>query len=235
MIAGHYHPDRGRILLNERSVGGRAAHELYHLGLARTFQIAREFASLTVLENLLVPPAGQIGERLWWAFLRWGAIRHQEAALRERARDALAFLKLDHLADEPAGNLSGGQKKLLELGRVMMSDCTTVLLDEIGAGVNRTLLGELAGLIERLNQERGYTFWVIEHDMDLISRLCDPVIVMAEGTGADPGHHGRHPRRRPGHRGLSRRRRGQGEARGKASLPRRRSPRAAPKAAWAPA
>ena len=182
IVAGLYQPDRGEILLNGQSVGGRKPHELYHLGLARTFQIAHEFAGLSVIENLLVPPAGQIGERLWWAFLRWRAIRDQERALRARAQEALAFLKLDHLASEPAGSLSGGQKKLLELGRVMMSDCKVVLLDEIGAGVNRTLLSELAGLIERLNRERGYTFCVIEHDMDMIARLCDPVIVMAQGS-----------------------------------------------------
>lgn len=182
IVAGLYHPDRGEILLDGRSVGGRKPHELYHLGLARTFQIAHEFSGLTVTENLMVPPTGQIGERLWATFTRWGAIKAQERALREKAREALAFLKLDHLADEPASSLSGGQKKLLELGRVMMSECTVVLLDEIGAGVNRTLLADLAGLIERLNAERGYTFCVIEHDMDMIARLCDPVIVMAEGT-----------------------------------------------------
>ncbi|MGF1623756.1 MAG: ABC transporter ATP-binding protein [Alphaproteobacteria bacterium] len=182
IIAGLYAPDGGEILLEGRSIAGRRPHEIYHLGLARTFQIAREFTSLTVLENLMVPPPGQIGERLWWAFTRWRAIREQEQALKMRAQEVLAFLKLDHLAHEPAGSLSGGQKKLLELGRVMMSDCRVVLLDEIGAGVNRVLLAELAGLIERLNRDRGYTFCVIEHDMDMIARLCDPVIVMAEGT-----------------------------------------------------
>ncbi|MEZ5670549.1 MAG: ABC transporter ATP-binding protein [Alphaproteobacteria bacterium] len=188
IVAGLYRPDRGRILLNGRPVGGRRPHELYRLGLARTFQIAHEFAGLTVLENLLVPPAEQIGERLWWALLRWGAIRAQERALGQRAVEVLQFLKLDHLAGEPAGSLSGGQKKLLELGRVMMSDCKVVLLDEIGAGVNRTLLSELAGLIERLNRERGYTFCVIEHDMDMIARLCDPVIVMAQGSVLTQGN-----------------------------------------------
>lgn len=181
-IAGLYRPESGAIFLNGQSVAGRKPHELYHLGLARTFQIAHEFSSLTVLENLMVPPVNQIGERLWWTFTRWAAIREQERELRARAEEALTFLKLDHLADSPAGSLSGGQKKLLELGRVMMSDCKVVLLDEIGAGVNRTLLAELSGLIERLNRDRGFTFCVIEHDMDMIARLCDPVIVMAEGT-----------------------------------------------------
>jgi branched-chain amino acid transport system ATP-binding protein len=93
----------------------------------------------------------------------------------------LDFLTIDHLADERAGNLSGGQKKLLELGRTMMVDAKVVFLDEVGAGVNRTLLNTIGDAIVRLNRERGYTFCVIEHDMDFIGRLCDPVIVMAEG------------------------------------------------------
>ena len=125
--------------------------------------------------------------------------------LRDRAREVLEQLRLTHLEREYAGNLSGGQKKLLELGRTMMIKPKVVLLDELGAGVNRTLLGELAGEIERLNRDHGYTFFVIEHDMDLIARLCEPVIVMAEGR-ADPGQHGRDAAQRGGDRGLSRRR-----------------------------
>jgi branched-chain amino acid transport system ATP-binding protein len=108
-------------------------------------------------------------------------VREEEAKLRKRAEDVIAFLRLGPVKYERAGNLSGGQKKLLELGRVMMADPKIVLLDEVGAGVNRTLMAELAADIERLNRERHYTFFVIEHDMDLIARLCDPVIVMATG------------------------------------------------------
>ncbi|MDP6219933.1 MAG: ATP-binding cassette domain-containing protein, partial [Alphaproteobacteria bacterium] len=108
-------------------------------------------------------------------------IAREERELCDRADDVLKFLTIDHLADEKAGNLSGGQKKLLELGRTMMVEAKIVFLDEVGAGVNRTLLNTIADAIVRLNKERGYTFCVIEHDMDFIARLCDPVIVMAEG------------------------------------------------------
>ncbi|HUE46742.1 MAG TPA: ATP-binding cassette domain-containing protein, partial [Aestuariivirgaceae bacterium] len=106
----------------------------------------------------------------------------QEAEVRRKAADVIGFLGLDHVKNEPAGNLSGGQKKLLELGRVMMAEPRIVLLDEIAAGVNRTLLQSVVATIERLNQEHGLTFFVIEHDMDMIARLCDPVIVMAAGS-----------------------------------------------------
>ena len=109
-------------------------------------------------------------------------MREQEEQIRQKALEVIDFLKISHLADEPAGNLSGGQKKLLELGRTMMVDAKIVLLDEVGAGVNRTLLAEIGDAILRLNKERGYTFCMIEHDMDFIGRLCDPVIVMAEGS-----------------------------------------------------
>ena len=109
-------------------------------------------------------------------------MKRQEEEIRARALDVIEFLNLNHLVDEKAGNLSGGQKKLLELGRTMMVDAKVVLLDEVGAGVNRTLLAEIGDAIIRLNKERGYTFCMIEHDMDFIGRLCDPVIVMAEGA-----------------------------------------------------
>jgi len=182
IIAGVIRPDEGRILLDGADITGRRTHELCALGLVRTFQIAHEFARMTVLENLMVVPSGQTGESLLAAWLRWGKVRVEEARLRERAEAVLEFLRLDELAGELAGNLSGGQKKLLELGRAMMTEAKVVLLDEVGAGVNRTLLGELAGHIEKLNRDQGYSFCVIEHDMDLIARLCHPVIVMAEGS-----------------------------------------------------
>ncbi|MEK9735204.1 MAG: ATP-binding cassette domain-containing protein, partial [Paracoccaceae bacterium] len=156
-------------------------HELFAQGVLRTFQIAHEFGSMTVLENLMMVPGGQTGESLWNTWFHRKRIAQEEAELKERALDVLKFLTIDHLAEEKAGNLSGGQKKLLELGRTMMVDAKVVFLDEVGAGVNRTLLNTIADAIIRLNRERGYTFCIIEHDMDFISRLCDPVIVMAEG------------------------------------------------------
>ncbi len=174
-------PDSGRIELDGEDVTGRRPHELFRRGLVRTFQIAHELARMTVLENLMVVPPGQSGERLMTALFRPGRVRAEERIFRERAEEVLGRLKLGALRFELAGNLSGGQKKLLELGRAMMTDAKIVLLDEIGAGVNRSLMAELAFYIERLNREQGYSFCIIEHDMDLIARLCDPVVVMAEG------------------------------------------------------
>ena len=182
MVAGLFAPDTGSIALEDRDITGKRPHALFDMGLVRTFQIAHEFSRMTVLENLMVVPPEQDGESLWAAWLRWGAVRRRDAEVRRRAEQVLEFLNLSKLKFELAGNLSGGQKKLLELGRTMMTDARVVLLDELGAGVNRTLLASLSSDIERLNREFGYTFWVIEHDMDMIARLCDPVIVMAEGT-----------------------------------------------------
>jgi branched-chain amino acid transport system ATP-binding protein len=181
MLAGFMAPDSGRIELDGEDVTGRRPHELFRRGLVRTFQIAHELARMTVLENLMVVPPGQSGEHLLTALFRPGRVRVEERALRERAEEVLGRLKLGALRFELAGNLSGGQKKLLELGRAMMTDAKVVLLDEIGAGVNRSLMAELAFYIERLNQDQGYSFCIIEHDMDLIARLCHPVVVMAEG------------------------------------------------------
>ncbi|MEO0545404.1 MAG: ABC transporter ATP-binding protein [Pseudomonadota bacterium] len=182
MIAGLFAPTSGKIILDGEDVTGLPPHALFGKGLLRTFQIAHEFSSLTVRENLMMVPDGQLGERLLNTWIRRGAVRAQEAEIRDRADDVIDFLKLGHLTHEQAGNLSGGQKKLLELGRTMMVDAKVVLLDEVGAGVNRTLLGEVGDAILRLNEERNYTFCMIEHDMDFIARLCDPVIVMAEGS-----------------------------------------------------
>ena len=181
LIAGVLVPDAGRIFLGGEEVTGLPPHELFHRGLLRTFQIAHEFSTLTLRENLLTVPAHQTGESLLGAWLKPAKVREEERANREKADEVIDFLGLSPVADERAGNLSGGQKKLLELGRTMMVDARIVLLDEVGAGVNRTLLRRIAESILRLNLERGYTFCMIEHDMEFISRLCDPVIVMAEG------------------------------------------------------
>ena len=181
-IAGHLTPTSGRILLDGEEITGLPPHELFRRGLLRTFQIAHEFSTLTVRENLMMVPGDQPGEGLWTALFGRSTMRERERAVAEKADEVLHFLHLNHVADELAGNLSGGQKKLLELGRTMMVDAKIVFLDEVGAGVNRTLLKTIGHAIARLNRERGYTFCMIEHDMDFIGRLCDPVIVMAEGT-----------------------------------------------------
>jgi branched-chain amino acid transport system ATP-binding protein len=182
VIAGLYKPDSGTVQLDGQDITGLAPHELFARGLLRTFQIAHEFSSLTVRENLMMVPQNQSGERLMDAWLQPAKIRQEEAALITKANEVISFLQLDLVANERAGNLSGGQKKLLELGRTMMTDAKIVFLDEVGAGVNRTLLKHIGDSILRLNREQGYTFCMIEHDMEFISRLCDPVIVMAEGS-----------------------------------------------------
>ena len=182
IIAGNIMPTSGRVFLDGEDVTGYPSHELFYKGLLRTFQIAHEFSSLTVLENLMVVPGYQSGEKLIDTWFRSKLVYSEEQKIRIKAMEVIEFLKLNHLTQEIAGNLSGGQKKLLELGRTMMVDAKVVLLDEVGAGVNKTLLKEISNSILRLNRELGYTFCMIEHDMDLISLLCDPVIVMAEGS-----------------------------------------------------
>ena len=181
-IAGLYAPDNGDVYLEEKNIAGLKPHELFSMGVLRTFQIAHEFASLTVLENLMMVPGNQRGEKLIYALFGDKAVKKEEERIRAKAIEVIEFLNLKHLTQEIAGNLSGGQKKLLELGRTMMVEANLVLLDEVGAGVNRTLLNEISDAILRLNKERNYTFFVIEHDMDLIEKICDPVIVMAEGS-----------------------------------------------------
>ncbi|MDJ0826765.1 MAG: ABC transporter ATP-binding protein [Rhodobacter sp.] len=181
VVAGVLKPTSGRVSMAGEDITGLPPHALFAKGLLRTFQIAHEFHSMTVRENLMMVPGGQSGEALWNAWFRRSMVAGEESALLKKADEVLEFLTIDHLADEKAGNLSGGQKKLLELGRTMMVDARVVFLDEVGAGVNRTLLNTIGDAIIRLNRERGYTFCMIEHDMDFIGRLCDPVICMAEG------------------------------------------------------
>ncbi len=181
LVAGNITPDSGKIVFDGQDVTGLRPYELFGRGMLRTFQIAHEFSNMTALENLMVVPDHQDGENILAAWFTPGAVKARDMAVRQKANDVIDFLKLAHVKNELAGNLSGGQKKLLELGRTMMVDAKVVLLDEVAAGVNRTLLQDLAANIERMNQELGYTFFVIEHDMDLIGRLCDPVIVMAAG------------------------------------------------------
>ena len=181
VIAGHYTPTSGRVLLDGEDISGLAPHDLFAKGLLRTFQIAHEFSTLTVRENLMMVPDNQSGESLLSTWLNRKKVAEEEERVRAKADEVMAFLEISHVADELAGNLSGGQKKLLELGRTMMVDAKIVFLDEVGAGVNRTLLNTIGDAILRLNKERGYTFCMIEHDMEFITRLCDPVICMAEG------------------------------------------------------
>jgi branched-chain amino acid transport system ATP-binding protein/neutral amino acid transport system ATP-binding protein len=179
-VSGLVPPGSGRVRFDGRDVTGWRADRVTQAGLVRTFQIARGFPRLSVLENLLLYGDRQPGERLVRALLRTAAARRREAELTERALAVARRLSLTRVIDAPASDLSGGQKKLLELGRALMTDPKLILLDEPIAGVNPTLAGEIAEHLQALRAE-GLTFLIIEHHLDLIARLCRPVIVMAEG------------------------------------------------------
>jgi len=182
IIAGSLEPSAGQIFLEGNNITAFPSYKLFDKGVLRTFQIAHEFSKMTVLENLMVVPGSQSGEKLLNSWFQRSKIREEEKEIKKRAEEVIEFLNLTHLTYELAGNLSGGQKKLLELGRTMMVDAKIVLLDEVGAGVNRTLLNDIAHAIVKLNKEKGYTFCMIEHDIEFISKLCNKVIVMAEGA-----------------------------------------------------
>ena len=179
-IAGQLPPDAGEIRLEGRRIDGLRPDQVFRHGLGRTFQIPRPLGSLSVMENLLLAPARQSGEGLLNSWLRPARVRAEEAAHREKAREVLEFVGFAHLAEQPARVLSGGQQKLLELARVLMVDPLLVLLDEPAAGVNPALLESLLERVLAL-RERGVTFLLIEHNMEVVMRLCNPVLVMAQG------------------------------------------------------
>ena len=181
IIAGSEKPTSGKISLYGSDITGLPTHKLYDLGLVRTFQLSHEFKNMTVLENLMVSGSEQKGESIFSNWFSKKKVKERESELFIRAQESLEFLGLINLASELAGNLSGGQKKLLELGRTMMTDARMVLLDEPGAGVNPTLMLRVIEMIRKLNSERGYTFCIIEHDMDLVADLCDHIMVLSEG------------------------------------------------------
>ena len=188
VINGSIKPDSGSVQLNNYELIGLQPHELFEIGVLRTFQIPHEFFSLTVLDNLLVVPPNKIGEMFFGQLFFEKKIKKIEEINVKKAQDILDILGLSHLEKEYAGNLSGGQKKLLELGRVMMVEPEIILLDEVGAGVNKTLLKKISNIIKKLNKEKKYTFIMIEHDLDFISKLCDTIIVMAEGQFLTQGN-----------------------------------------------
>ncbi len=181
LITGFLKPTSGHILFQGERIDGLPPHRIFHRGIVRTFQIPRELKTMTVLENLMLVPPNQVGEQIWNPLLFGFRVSRQERRIYEKALEVLEFVDLVHLRDEYAANLSGGQKKLLELARTLMTDPAMILLDEPGAGVNRVLMRKLVDNIETLCLELGITFFVIEHDMDLITRLCNPVIVMSQG------------------------------------------------------
>jgi branched-chain amino acid transport system ATP-binding protein len=178
--------DSGQIELEGRSLAGLAPERISALGLTRSFQIARGFPRLTVFEHLMVYGRAQPGERWLAALFGAAAVRQREQALAEAALAVARRLRLDRVIDHLVGELSGGQKKLLEIGRALMAEPRLVLLDEPVAGVNPTLAGEIVEIIRGL-RDKGLTFLVVEHDMEAVSRLCDPVVVFAEGRRLTQG------------------------------------------------
>jgi neutral amino acid transport system ATP-binding protein len=181
-ITGVHEADGGTVLFNGEDITGLKPYKIANRGLVRTFQIARELEEMTVLENLMLAPREQVGEGLLHAVtpgLRDNVVS-QETELREEVWETLEFFEIDHLAEEFAGNLSGGQRKLLELARALMVDPDMLLLDEPFAGVNPSLEEKLLDRIHAL-REQGYTFLLVEHDMDLIMKNCERVIVMHQG------------------------------------------------------
>ena len=187
-ISGFISPDAGSITFDGADITGMAPHRVARRRLTRTFQIPQELSSLTVLENLVLAHPRQAGERLWNSWFRPELVARDERAAVIRAGEILELVALTDLAYDPAGTLSGGQRKLLELARALMADPVMILLDEPGAGVNPTLVRRLVSYIRTIQHELGVTFLVIAHDMDLIARLCDPVIVMTEGRVLTSGH-----------------------------------------------
>jgi ABC-type branched-subunit amino acid transport system ATPase component len=188
IISGFYSKDRGEIYFQGERVEDIEPFRLARMGIGRTFQISAVTEKMTVMENLLLAPKLQIGEGVFSVFFRSSKIRNQEKENFERALEILDLVKLYELRNEYAGNLSCGQKKLLSLGRILLSDPLLILLDEPTAGVNPTLIKELIAAVKRLRDEEGKTILLVEHNMKVISDICDKVIVLdfgrkiAEGT-----------------------------------------------------
>src|SRR5262245_46377247 len=188
LIAGALAPSAGRILLDGRRLDGQPPHRVLARGVARTFQVPRPFPAMTVLENVMLAARGQLGERFWTNWTRPGAVALEERRHRERARALLDFVQLEAFSARPARVLSGGQRKLLELARALMTEPRLLLLDEPAAGVSPALLSTLVDRLAALNRQ-GVSILVIEHNLDVVMELCRPVLVMAGGallTTGDP-------------------------------------------------
>lgn len=188
-IAGFLKPTGGDVRFDGRRITGASPHRIFRRGLVRTFQIPQELTTMTVLENVMLAGVDQRGDiRFWENWVRPGVVRASEQTLEARAHDILDQVELSHQAYTVAGALSGGQRKLLELARALMPQPRMILLDEPGAGINPALVRRLIGHIQDLRDRYGITFLIIEHNLDLVRELCDPVVVMAEGkvlaTGA---------------------------------------------------
>lgn len=187
LITGFHEPDSGRVYFKDEDITDLTPHEIFHENLFRTFQITREIQEMTVLENLMLIPRQQTGEQLWNSWFNRGLVAQQEDENRETALEVLEFLEMKDRRNEIAKNLPGGEKKLLDLGRMMMAEPEIVLLDEPGSGVPPSLQNKVNNYVRNIRDEQGITFLVVEHDMNIIMDLCDPIIVLVDGEKLTEG------------------------------------------------
>ncbi|MDQ3767044.1 MAG: ABC transporter ATP-binding protein [Actinomycetota bacterium] len=181
VITGLFRPDSGGVKLNGAPIEGKSMHHIARLGMTRTFQLTRELQRLTVRENLLLASPEQKGLSLFDVIIRRGLVEHSERDNLERVDGLLERFALYELRNEPASSLSGGQRKLLDIARALMTRPHILLLDEPTAGVNRVLAESIASHISELRRETGLTFFIVEHNMDFLEKVSDTVVVMAEG------------------------------------------------------
>lgn len=181
VVSGFYGPDRGKVTLREKDITGLSPHEIYAMGLVRTFQIPSVFGKLTALENLLVARKGNPGESFTKSLIRSRWERDEREGV-EKAVSVLEILGIGKSWDTLASNLSGGQMKLLEIGRALMSDSSLILLDEPISGINPTLAHEIFNKLVQLRDERGLTFFIVEHRLDIALRYVDSAVAMAYGS-----------------------------------------------------
>jgi len=187
IVSGFYKPERGVITFEGERIDRKPPHSIAKRGLVRTFQITKALTKMSVLENMMLAAPNQPGEQLWRLVATPRSARAREREVHEKANEVLKLVRLDRLADDYAGTLSGGQRKLLEFGRALMSDPTMIMLDEPMAGVNPSLGLELLAHMNRLQEEEGTTFLLIEHDMEVVMNVSERVIVMNEGRVISAG------------------------------------------------
>ncbi|MBS3737151.1 MAG: ABC transporter ATP-binding protein [Candidatus Bipolaricaulota bacterium] len=187
LITGFHQPDSGRVYFKNEDITNLTPHEIFDRNLFRTFQITREIQEMTVLENLMLIPSQQLGENLWNAWFNRDLVSKEENGREETALEVLEFLEMGDRKFDLAKNLPGGEKKLLDLGRMMMAEPEMVLLDEPGSGVPPSLQNKVNDHVRSISEERGITFLVVEHDMNIIMDLCDPIIVLVDGEKLTEG------------------------------------------------
>ena len=186
LLSNFIHPDQGQVLFDGEPIQNLQCHKIAQRGMVRTFQVARVLSRLSVLENLLLAAQHQTGEKFWSTWFLGKRIAREEREARDRAMEILESVGLAEKAHDYAGELSGGQRKLLEIARVLMTRPKLVLLDEPAAGVNPTLINQICEYIHYWNRQ-GLSFLIIEHNMDVIMSLCDRVWVLAEGSNLAVG------------------------------------------------